>query len=106
MGPTGWLARLASVPLLGLAGLLAPPASAHNQGLVERDGTLKNDGGGPVGAGFDPLGRWANYLITPELGEQHGGNLFHSFRFSASARARRRPSPAPTRSRARRACST
>jgi filamentous hemagglutinin family protein len=32
-----------------------------------------------VGGGFDPAGQWADYLITPELGAQRGGNLFHSF---------------------------
>jgi hypothetical protein len=72
--------RLAPALLLGLAWLAAPPASGQNQGLVVRDGTL---GSGPldVGPGTDPLGRAATYLISPEMGQQRGGNLFHSFRF-------------------------
>lgn len=49
-----------------------------NERLVKRDGSL---GTGPleVGPGIDPLGRPADYLVAPELGEQRGGNLFHSF---------------------------
>ena len=38
-----------------------------------RDGSL---GSGPLEVG---PGQGATYLITPEMGEQHGGNLFHSF---------------------------
>jgi len=43
-----------------------------------RDGSL---GEGPleVGPGTDPLGQAATYLVTPEMGEQSGSNLFHSF---------------------------
>ncbi len=83
MGRASPHARLARGLLLGLACLLAVPASAQSQGLVvrvERDGTL---GSGPleVGPGTDPLGRPATYLISPEMGEQRGRNLFHSFRF-------------------------
>src|SRR5262245_46215023 len=69
---------------LGVAGLAAGPAPAQmpppSQGLVVRDETLGTGRGEPVGPGTDPLGRPATYLITPELGEQHGGNLFHSFK--------------------------
>jgi len=82
MGSIGWLARLVSVPLTGLAGLLATSAPAQNQGLVVRDGTLGSLPGGIVEPGPDDLGQ-ANYLIRADLGEQRGGNLFHSFsRFS------------------------
>jgi len=54
------------------------PVAAQNQGLLVRDGTL---GSGPleVGPGVDSLGQAASYLITPQMGEQRGGNLFHSF---------------------------
>jgi len=74
-------ARLAAVLLLGLAGLPARSASAQpaSQGLVVRDGTLGGSPAGPVGGDFDPTGRWADYLIRADLGEQDGGNLFHSF---------------------------
>ena len=67
--------------LLGLAFgfLAAPPSAAQNQGLVMRDDTLGSGRGEVVGPGTDPLGQPATYLITPEMGEQHGGNLFHSF---------------------------
>src|SRR5262245_23191936 len=86
--------HLAPVLLLGLAWLTALPASAQtrrggraSQGLVVRDGSLGNVPPGVVGPGTDPLGRPATYLIPPELGEQHGGNLFHSFlRFSIGRR--------------------
>ena len=64
-------------PLLAAFALAASPASA-NQGLVARDGTL-GSGALEVAAGIDPLDQPADYLITPELGEQHGANLFHSF---------------------------
>jgi len=63
---------------LVLAVFPAPPASAQSQGLVVRDGTL-GDGPPEVGGGTDPLGQPATYLITPEMGEQRGSNLFHSF---------------------------
>ena len=65
-------------PWILIALLAAGPAAAQSQGLEVRDGTL---GSGPleVGPGTDPLGNQATYLITPELGEQHGSNLFHSF---------------------------
>ncbi len=80
MGRAALHACLAPALLLGLAGLPAAPASAQNQGLVVRDGLV---GSGPalegVGSGFDPEGQWADYLITPELGELRSGNLFHSF---------------------------
>src|SRR5262245_9570026 len=69
--------------LLGLGALAAtPPASAQSQDLVVRDGTL---GSGPleVGPGTDPLGQPADYLITPGMGKQSGGNLFHSFKWFA-----------------------
>jgi len=63
--------------LLSVA-LAAGPAAAQSQGLVVRDGSL-GDGPLEVGPGTDPLGQPATYLITPELGEQRGSNLFHSF---------------------------
>jgi len=63
---------------LVLATLPVPRASAQSQGLVVRDGTL-GTGDLEVGPGTDPLGGAATYLITPELGEQSGSNLFHSF---------------------------
>ena len=74
-------ARLALALVLGLAGLPAAPVAAQVESpnrAVVRDGSL---GSGPleVGPGTDPLGRPATYLITPEMGEQRGGNLFHSF---------------------------
>ncbi len=53
----------------------APP----NQGLVVRDGSLGERPAGVVPPGLDPLGQPADYLIAPELGEQRGRNLFHSF---------------------------
>jgi hypothetical protein len=60
------------------------PALA-NRGLVARDGTL-GSGALEVAAGIDPLGQAADYLITPELGEHHGVNLFRSFaRFDIGA---------------------
>ena len=61
-----------------VAMLAAGPTTAQSQGLVVRDGSL---GEGPfeVGPGTDPLGYSATYLITPEMGEQSGSNLFHSF---------------------------
>src|SRR3990172_5078154 len=71
MGPTPRLWLL-------MALLAALPAAAWIQGLVVRDGTL-GSGALEVGPGTDPLGQPANYLITPELGEQRGSNLFHSF---------------------------
>src|SRR5262245_53883099 len=70
--------------LLGVTALAAGPASAQmpapGQGLVVRDDSLGGHRGEVVGPGTDPLGRPATYLITPEMGEQHGGNLFHSFK--------------------------
>src|SRR5262245_55872845 len=86
--------RLPPMLLLALACLTAFPASAQtrrggrpSQGLVVRDGSLGNGPPGVVGPGTDPLGRPATYLIPPELGEQHDGNLFHSFlRFSVARR--------------------
>jgi filamentous hemagglutinin family protein len=67
------------VLLLGLVWLPVPPASAQSQGLVVRDGSLRKELPLEVHPGLDPLGQSATYLITPELGEQHGSNLFHSF---------------------------
>jgi hypothetical protein len=83
MGRAALPARLAAALLIALAGLRAAPAPAQqlpapNQGLVEFDGSLGPAGG--VGGDLDPLGQWADYLITPEMGEQRGGNLFFSFR--------------------------
>src|SRR5262245_44761170 len=94
MGRAALSVRLTPVLLLGLAWLVSLPASAQtrrggrpSQGLVVRDGTLGNAPPGVVGPGTDPLGRPATYLIPPELGEQHGANLFHSFlRFSIARR--------------------
>jgi len=87
---------------LVLAVLPAPPASAQSQGLVVRDGTL-GDGPLEVGAGTDPLGQPATYLITPEMGEQRGGNLFHSFSSFGVAADETAPSRGRTRSTGRRA---
>src|SRR5262245_4309847 len=83
MGRTAPPARFAPVLLLGLAGLGAASATAQqsptpNQGLVELDDPLGRRG--VVGGNLDPLGQWADYLITPEMGEQRGGNLFFRFR--------------------------
>src|SRR5262245_4170690 len=66
----GWLLVAMLTP--GLAG-------AQSQGLVVRDDTLGEGKGDVVGPGVDPLGHEATYLIGPELGEQRGSNLFHSF---------------------------
>src|SRR5262245_53692158 len=80
-------AQIAPALLLTLAGLaVAPPASAQiepgaNQGLIVRDDTLGPGRGEPVGPGFDRAGNRADYLIRADLGEQRGGNLFHSFKF-------------------------
>jgi filamentous hemagglutinin family protein len=67
----------ASLLGLGLALVLAP-AAASGQSRVVTDTSFGRD---PVevGPGVDPLGQAATYLITPELGEQRGSNLFHSF---------------------------
>src|SRR5262249_38504256 len=46
----------------------------RSQGRVVRDNTLGTGRGEVVGPG-----QGATYLITPDMGEQHGGNLFHSF---------------------------
>ena len=74
---------LSSIGLAGWIGLALPAAA--NQGLIARDGTL-GSGALAVGTGLDPLGQPADYLITPDLGEQHGANLFHSFaRFGIGA---------------------
>jgi filamentous hemagglutinin family protein len=64
----------------------ASPAVA-NQGLVARDGSLgRADAPLEVGAGLDLLHQPADYLITADLGEQRGANLFHSFaRFGIGA---------------------
>jgi filamentous hemagglutinin family protein len=75
--------HIAPALLLALTGVAAPPASAQNQGLVVRDGTLGSAPAGVVAPGPDDLGQAADYLIRADLGEQHGRNLFHSFlRFS------------------------
>src|SRR5262245_47058234 len=58
----------------GFAQIPPPP----NQGLVVRDGTLGSLPAGVVSRGPDDLGT-ADYLIRADLGEQRGGNLFHSF---------------------------
>ena len=55
------------------------PAAAQSQGLVVRDGTV-GSGALEVGSGLDPNGDFAHYLIRADLGQQRGGNLFHSFR--------------------------
>src|SRR5262245_51624426 len=68
--------RIGLALLLGFAG--PAPASAQNQGLVVRDGTLGSAPAGGVAPGVDDLGT-ADYLIRADLGEQRGGNLFHSF---------------------------
>lgn len=73
--------RLAAAWLAcALAAAVAPSfARAQNLGLVVRDGSLGRAPAGVVAPGLDPLGQPASYLIAPELGEQRGGNLFHSF---------------------------
>ncbi len=83
MGRAPPRAHVAPALLLTLAGLATvPPASAQNQGLVVRDGTLGSGPDGVVAPGPDDLGQ-ADYLIRADLGEQRGRNLFHSFlRFS------------------------
>src|SRR5215813_504728 len=70
---------------LGVTALAGFPASAQiqvpGQGVV-RDGSLGSTPAGIVPPGPDDLGT-ATYLIRADLGEQRGGNLFHSFtRFS------------------------
>src|SRR5262245_51135698 len=76
-------AQIAPALLLVLVGLEVSSASAQTplpgQGVV-RDGTLGSAPAGVVPPGPDDLGQ-ADYLIRADLGEQHGGNLFHSFRF-------------------------
>lgn len=52
---------------------------APNQGLVVRDQSLGAGRGEVVAPGTDPRGQAAQYLITPELGQRNGRNLFHSF---------------------------
>lgn len=71
MGPARLVARLSSVPLLGLVWLRAPPVPA--QDLVERDGSLG------IGPPELPLDASATYWIPAEMDERSGGNLFHSF---------------------------
>jgi filamentous hemagglutinin family protein len=46
---------------------------------VVRDGSIGPTAPLDVGSGLDPNGDFANYLISEELGEIQGGNLFHSF---------------------------
>ena len=80
---------------LGVTALAAAPAPAQmpppSQGLVVRDGTLGSAPKGVVAPGADDLGT-ATYLIRADLGEQRGGNLFHSFPASRSGAASARPS--------------
>ncbi len=58
------------------------PSHAQNKRLVVRDGSIGGPGG-IVAPGIDDLGQPADYLIRADLGQQRGGNLFHSFeRFS------------------------
>ncbi len=73
------LRSLAALLLLALAALVAAPAFA--QGRVVRDATLGSGRNAAVGSGLDTNGGFANYLITPDLGETHDANLFHSFAF-------------------------
>lgn len=68
-----------------LAASLVCPASAGqadpaNQGRIVRDSSLGSGRDAVVRDGTDPLGQHAEYLIRADLGEQRGGNLFHSFR--------------------------
>jgi filamentous hemagglutinin family protein len=55
-------------------------AQVGNLGWVVRDGSI-----GPAipdgGDGVVQPGDGASYLITPELGSERGGNLFHSFQY-------------------------
>ncbi len=84
MRPERWFFSLVTVGglLLAVPSLVLAQA-APSQGLVVRDGSLGEGPAGVVPPGIDPLGQPADYLITPELGEQRGVNLFHSFeRFS------------------------
>jgi len=72
--------------LLGLfLASVATSARTDNLGLIVRDGSLGAGSGQVVASGVDPSvgpgGGSANYLITADLGEQRGGNLFHSFLF-------------------------
>jgi hypothetical protein len=60
-----------------LATTLGLPYTATAQ--VTLDGTIGTAGAGPVAPGIDDLGQPATYLIHDGLGEQRGGNLFHSF---------------------------
>ncbi len=64
-----------------LAVLLASPTRARSQnlGLVIRDGSLGGAPAGVVPPGVDPEGQYADYLVTEDLGERAGPNLFHSF---------------------------
>lgn len=79
MGRCAVPSRSALAVLLGLAGLAAP-AFAQAPGPIVRDGSLGN---GPLEVARDAS---ATYWITPEMGEQRGTNLFHSFfRFGVGA---------------------
>jgi len=80
MGHAAPLLRLAPALALACLSLAAHRATAQSKGLVVRDGTLGSHKQEVVGSGYDPNGAFANYLITPDLGEQHDGNLFHSFK--------------------------
>ncbi|MFP8875915.1 MAG: filamentous hemagglutinin N-terminal domain-containing protein, partial [Myxococcota bacterium] len=61
------------------------PARGDSQGSIVRDSSLPGGAGWgeAVASGVDPSvgpgGGIPDYLITPELGEQHGDHLFHSF---------------------------
>jgi filamentous hemagglutinin family protein len=66
--------------LAGLAWLLLAPLTATAQipGLVVRDDSLGAGKGQVVAPGIDPNGDAADYLITPDLGQQIGNTLLHS----------------------------
>src|SRR5262249_27908860 len=72
------LALASGLALLSARAVLAQVPPAQNQGLGVRDGTLGRAPAGIVAPGPDDLGT-ASYLIRADLGEQRGGNLFHSF---------------------------
>ena len=74
---------LVALVCVGLFLVYLPVAArSQNQGLIVRDASLGVGQGEVVAPGIDPSGSGGeivDYLITPELGEQRGGNLFHSF---------------------------
>jgi len=61
-----------------LALALCLPATVRSEGGVVRDGSIGSAPPGVVGPGPDGVGN-ATYLISEDLGEQKGSNLFHSF---------------------------